>query len=798
MTDGSARLTSALADRYQIERKLGAGGMATVYLAHDIKHDREVAIKVLKPELGAMLGAERFLAEIRVTANLRHPHILPLYDSGDADGNLFYVMPLVEGESLRDRLDREKQLPVDTALQIAREIADALSYAHTRGVIHRDIKPENILLESGHAVVADFGIAKAVRAAGGESLTQTGMSLGTPAYMSPEQAAGEQDLDGRSDLYALACVLYEMLAGQPPFTGATAEALVRQHMVVDAPPVTNYRPAVPALVAAALQRALAKAPADRFNPVAQFSDALRAGEGLPATVTTVAPKRDARRVPVAPGELKVRAVVRGGLGVALLAVVIFLVTRGRTASPSGTTSVLDRSVAVLPLANLSGDKADDYFGVGLAEEMTRALTKAGVRVIGRVSAGALQAKGFDERAIARELGVGSLLTGSVQRAGEQIRIQMSLLAASDGSVRWTEKYDRPLTNVFAVQDEIAHSVAGKLLGSLGGSPVTGPARNETNDPEAHALYLQGQVLFNRRTTQALQQSIGLLRQATERDSSYGRAWGLLAMAYSVLPAYKAQHTDSARTMAVAAASRAIRIDSTIAESYTAMAYVALARGENRASDSLFRRSLTLDSTVATTWGWYGLLAMHLGDYPVANRRSARARELEPASSIVQTWEAQADLAGRRYAAADSVAGLVIARDSTFALGWVTKANALINLGRGKEAIAILERRVADLPASQPSETQALLAYAYARAGQTQQAREVLAAMQRSNSGRYPAIGSIAATLDALDNRDAAVAVLGDAFADHDLWLVIFSHTERYDRLRKDARGAAMFARSEAR
>jgi serine/threonine-protein kinase len=266
-----AQLSAALSDRYRIERALGAGGMATVYLAEDLKHQRKVAVKVLRPELSAAIGHERFLREISTTANLRHPHILPLYDSGEAGGHVFYVMPFVEGESLRDRLDREKQLPLDDALQIAREVADALSYAHSRGVIHRDIKPENILLESGHAVVADFGIARAIDAAGGEQLTETGLAIGTPTYMSPEQAAGDRDLDGRSDLYALGCVLYEMLAGQPPFTGPTVESVVWQHVMVDAPSVTNLRPAVPPQIAGALQRALAKVPADRFNPVAQFA-----------------------------------------------------------------------------------------------------------------------------------------------------------------------------------------------------------------------------------------------------------------------------------------------------------------------------------------------------------------------------------------------------------------------------------------------------------------------------------------------------------------------------------------------
>jgi tetratricopeptide (TPR) repeat protein len=269
------RLKTALQDRYTIERELGAGGMATVYLAEDIKHHRQVGIKVLRPDLAAALGPERFLREIEIAAGLDHPHILPLYDSGEADGFLYYVMPFVEGESLRDRLDREKQLPIDDGLQIALEVADALSYAHSRDVVHRDIKPENILLAGAHARVADFGIARAITEAGGGRLTETGLAIGTPAYMSPEQAAGSRDLDGRSDLYSLGCVLYEMLAGQPPFTGATIESVVHQHLAAEPPAVTALRPAVPPQVTAALQRVLSKTPADRFSPAAQFAEALR-------------------------------------------------------------------------------------------------------------------------------------------------------------------------------------------------------------------------------------------------------------------------------------------------------------------------------------------------------------------------------------------------------------------------------------------------------------------------------------------------------------------------------------------
>jgi serine/threonine-protein kinase len=275
------RLTKALADRYRIEREIGAGGMATVYLAHDLRHDRNVAIKVLRPELAAVLGAERFLAEIKVTANLQHPHILPLHDSGEADGFLFYVMPFVDGESLRDRLERETQLSVEDALQITEEVADGLSYAHRLEVIHRDIKPENILLSGGHALIADFGIARAVTEAGGSRLTETGLSLGTPHYMSPEQASGDRYIDARSDQYALGCVSYEMLVGEPPHTGPNPQAIISKVLTQPAPRVRDLRDLVHPQVDAAIGKALAKLPADRFATVRQFAAALRISETMP-------------------------------------------------------------------------------------------------------------------------------------------------------------------------------------------------------------------------------------------------------------------------------------------------------------------------------------------------------------------------------------------------------------------------------------------------------------------------------------------------------------------------------------
>lgn len=273
--DVPRRLHAALRSRYSIERELGRGGTALVLLARDLKHERLIAIKVLRPEIAMVLGADRFLREIRLTARLAHPHILPLLDSGEAAGFLYFVMPYVEGESLRARLEREPQLPMDDALQIAREVADALSYAHSHDVVHRDIKPENILIESRHAVVADFGIARAISAAGGERLTDSGIAVGTPWYMSPEQSSGERLLDGRSDIYSLGCVLYEMLAGEPPYTGRTAQAIVARRLGEPVPPLRTLRETVPAGVEQALTKALAKAPADRFATARQFAEALK-------------------------------------------------------------------------------------------------------------------------------------------------------------------------------------------------------------------------------------------------------------------------------------------------------------------------------------------------------------------------------------------------------------------------------------------------------------------------------------------------------------------------------------------
>jgi serine/threonine-protein kinase len=618
-------LTAALADRYAIERELGQGGMATVYLAEDLKHQRKVAVKVLRPELALALGAERFLREIATTANLRHPHILPLYDSGEAGGFLYYVMPLVEGESLRARLDRQKQLPIDEALGIAREVADALGYAHQRGIIHRDIKPENILVEEGHAVVADFGIARAVSSAGAEKLTETGLSVGTPLYMSPEQAAGDPNLDGRSDLYALGCVLYEMLAGQPPFTGPTAESITRQHLLTQASPVTNLRPTVPAEVAGALARALAKNPADRFNPVAQFADALRPGsQAQPAH----RPQTAVRASPVS------RTPMLVGIAVIAIAAALFVWRRGRGGEAAHFTSV-----AVLPFVDLSPDRTSTYLGDGISETLITALANVpGLSVAARTSAFSFRDKAEDVREIGRQLGVAAVLEGSVQKAGDHLRVTAQLIKTADGLHLWSESFDRGAGDIFAVQDEVARAVVNALQLRLLATSDSGGTRGGTRNAEAYDAYLLGRYHWNRRTTEGMIEAAVAFNKALALDSTYALAWSGLADTYVLsIPeeyAVPGLNRDSTLARAEAAARRAIALEPRLGEAYASLAETVEYLDKRVEAGDAYRQAITLAPNYATGHQWYAYYLAGINQWDDAIREMETAHRLDPLSHVI--------------------------------------------------------------------------------------------------------------------------------------------------------------------
>ena len=529
MTDLTDRLSTTLAGRYRLERELGRGGMATVFLAQDLKHPRRVAIKVLDPELTALLGPERFLREIEISARLQHPHILTLLDSGEARGLLYYVMSYVEGESLRERLAREQQLPVEEALRLAREVADALDYAHGAGVVHRDIKPENILLQAGHAVVADFGIARAVSAAGGPQLTTTGTAVGTPAYMSPEQVMGSRDLDGRSDLYSLGCVLYEMLAGVPPFAGATAESLAHQHLSAPPPMVTSVRPSVPGATARAIARCLAKTPADRFGTAGEFAEALSA----PTEVSV--PKEPPR---AGRGGLIAVAATAATL---VLALAVWKVApsflRGQPPDPAKKSWIL--------VAAFDGPAGDSLVVKATRELVTAALDQSEIVAavpddqirVALENAGKPTSTRVDA-ALARELAyrsaVRAVIEGRVTRLGRRYSVALRLVDADSARVLFA------VSDVARDEDDLISTVgriAGKLRAGLGerrGAIEATRERSEgfeTPSFEAFRRILRAGELIGSGENRA---AITVARSALALDPDYAGAWVTVGVAFSNL------------------------------------------------------------------------------------------------------------------------------------------------------------------------------------------------------------------------------------------------------------------------
>ncbi|HYL56448.1 MAG TPA: serine/threonine-protein kinase [Gemmatimonadales bacterium] len=459
-------LRDALADRYAVERELGRGGMATVFLADDRKHSRPVAIKVLHAELAAALGAERFLREIEIAARLQHPHILPLYDSGSAGGFLYYVMPYVEGESLRDRLTREKQLSLEDTLRVATEVASALAYAHSRGVVHRDIKPENIMLSGGSAVVADFGIARAVTAAGeGQHLTQTGTIIGTPAYMSPEQATGSTEVDGRSDEYSLACVVYEMLVGAPPFTGPTAQAIIARHSMDMVSPPSIVRSTIPDTVEGAILRALSKVPADRYPTTALFAEALNTPSEATGAYRRATLERGIRRPASALRRLVPAAVVVAGLA-GYFAIRSARAGRGEGATASGLDP---RHLAVLYFDDLSRDHSLGYLADGMTEALIANLSQVQpLSVISRNGVAPYRGGSVPADSIARALGAGTVVTGSVEQVGDLLHVTVRLVDGASGVDFKRASFDERAGDMLTViRDSLSGRVAEFLRERLG-------------------------------------------------------------------------------------------------------------------------------------------------------------------------------------------------------------------------------------------------------------------------------------------------------------------------------------------
>jgi len=589
------RLKTALSQTYTIDRELGRGGMATVYLAQDNRHERLVALKVLHPELAASLGPDRFLREIKVAARLNHPHILALHESGEADGFLYYVMPYVEGESLRERLDREQLLPVDEAIRHACSIASALDYAHRQQIVHRDIKPENIMLYEGEAMVMDFGIAKAVSAAGSETLTQTGMMVGTPAYVSPEQAAGESNIDGRSDQYSLACMLYEMLSGERPFTGATAQAIMAKRFTETVKPIRSVRSSVSENVERAINKAMSTDVSGRFRTTAMFGQALAS--------TSLSTPTDTETMP--------QPVVSSA-----------------------------KSIAVLPFTNMSADPENEYFTDGMAEEIINALSKIQtLRVASRTASFALKGKNEEIAEIGRKLKVSTFLEGSVRKMGNRLRITAQLVNVADGYHLWSERYDREMEDVFAIQDDISQSIVKALRVILSEDEKKAIEKARTENVKAYEYYLRGRQFFEIRR-KSLEYARQMFKKAIDLDPQYALAHAGVADCCSLLYMMFDARESNLR-QAEAASHRALELEPDLAEAHLARAIAVWLNRNFPEAEAEFEKAMKLDPKLYEAPYFYGRARMSQGRFAEAARLFERAGALRPEDFQAPYFLAQA-------------------------------------------------------------------------------------------------------------------------------------------------------------
>ena len=736
------RLQTALAGRYAVEREVGHGGMAVVYLARDFRHDRMVALKVLQERFTEVVGADRFLREIRLAARLHHPHLLPLYDSGEADGFLYYVTPYMESGSLRDLLVAQGRIALVTALRLTRQAAEALDYAHRQGVVHRDVKPENILLEEGHAVVADFGVARAVTAAAETGLTQAGMLIGTPAYMSPEQAS-DGPLDGRCDVYALGCVLFEMLAGQPPFTGNSPIALIAQRLTGPAPTLGAVGAVVPAAVEQLVARALAQQADDRFQTGADLARALADAEA----------------------------------------------EQGRSTPTPVATLVVPRvaALAVLPFVNMSADPENEFFSDGMTEELINALTRVeGLRVTSRTSAFVFKGRDVDVREIGQRLNVTAVLEGSVRRSGNRLRVTAQLINAADGYHLWSDTYDRQLADVFEVQDELARSIVSTLRPKLMGGRVT--AATTTSGPlvvpattslEAYTAYLKGRFFWNMRTLDGYRTGIDWFEAALAKDAGFPLPYAGIADCWAMLgfDYFGGVPPSEGMPRAKAAAQRALELDDSLAEAHSPLGVTAMLYDWNwTEAERRFRRALQLKPDYVPALLWYSLFLSVMSRHDESLAVILHAVEIEPLAMIVHQGVARSlHYAGRNEEAVERGRRL-LEMDPAFVTAYETIARPLCALGKVAEAEALVREGVAR--SGRWSLLLSALGHVCGQGGKRAEAEAVLAELEVLSHIRYVPRHHFAAVYYGLRDEDGALREMERSLAERSgviLWTVIDPH-----------------------
>jgi serine/threonine-protein kinase len=737
MPDVLKRVRAALLDRYRVELEIGRGGMATVYRARDLKHERNVAVKVLHPELSkSRYNPERFLREIRLVAGLTHPHILPLHDSGERDGLLFFVMPLVDGDSLRARLRFHQRLPIDEALWIARVVAAALDYAHRHDVLHRDIKPENILFQEGQPLVTDFGVGRAISACC-DDLTEVGLAVGTPEYMSPEQASADEAIDGRSDQYGLACVLYEMLAGHPPFSGSTLSETLALHATQEVKLLQRIRPDVPPVIDAALAKALAKDPSDRFATAAAFGEAIEPSR----SVAELPPEPAASRLP------------------------------------------RDGTIAVLPFVNTTENSDVEYLSDGVTDELINALVNVdGLQVVSRTSVFAFKNRQEDVRSIGSMLGVSAVLEGTVQQAGNRLRITAQLTNVSDGRTIWSEKYDREMHDVFAIQDEISRTIVNTLRGTLFVSlGDAAPARYSRN-VKAYNLYLKGRFHWNRRSREAIAEGIRYFEQAIAEDPAYALAHSGLADSFALQTDYRGIPTAEGMEQAKTQARRALELDEDLAEAHTSLAWVTFIYDWDwPTAEGEFVRALQLNPGYATAHQWYAWLLMALDRRDEALSEGRAALELDPVSvSVRRSMGWLNHYAGHSNAAVQHLTRAV-EMDPTASENHRVLGVAYAQAGMYDDAEASFEEAMALSVRSVYAV--AGLGYLYALRGQKREAEGTLAELQTRAQTEYVSPVALVTVHVALGNIDDALTWLRRAHEERRGWMAYLKVEPLLDPLR---------------
>ena len=812
MTDVRVQLQAALGSAYTIERELGGGGMARVFVALDRALERRVVVKVLPPELAASLSVERFKREIMMVAALQHPHIVGVLSAGEADGLPYFIMPFVDGESLRERV-RRGPMPIKDTVSILRDVARALAFAHERGIVHRDIKPDNVLLSAGTATVTDFGVAKAVTSArtpsrfhDGSTLTGAGTSLGTPAYMAPEQAAGDPDTDHRADIYAFGIVAYEMLTGKPPFTGKNPQSLLVAQLTEQPAPVASRRKDVPEALARIVMHCLQKDADDRPQSAGALLQALDDPAVVSGAFSTASREAMAAASTLSRGPLL--AIATALVIVAAAAGAWLTRSRDRATAPvpsepvalTAVAAVNPRSIAVLPLISIGPDSGDLYIAEGITAELTSALGRIqGLRVASRMASSNVRQKGGDIAAIGKDLGVATILEGTVQRDGKRLRLTARLVNVADGLTRWADVFERQATDVFHVQDELTKAVVRALTDEL--SPSESAAATASATAESHVQlhgtensaayndYLRGRYNLAKRTDGSLRQAASYFQAALKRDNAFALAWAGLADAFALLTVYSPSPSDTLLTTGLAAASRALAIDSVLPEGLASRGNIRVLQGDLAGGERDLKRAVALAPDYAPAHHWYGEFLLRTGrtDDGIAELRKASA--LDPTSPVIAS-SLGAVLA--RTGKADSGLALVtesVEMDPSLPMSRVVRARVLAQAG--DRAGAVKDLQTALMLSNGAPQYRGLLARAYAAAGQTDRATAELQKL-REVGDKPGAAGAIAFVYLGLKDSAQAMEWLLKAANRKDMIFRMHAlGSKEFDAVRNDPRFAEL-------